>query len=180
MLDPVGFSIAIAVIIVTILWIVRCTRRPAPSCPAPRQHCSRQRLRSLLFFGSFALPLATGLIAASLGFKEMWSGSHESFSETLFNYACPFPVAAGCIQIFFWPLSVGVALGVTFIKPRWIYMTTIALLFLGWGIFLAMENSSYVWLYGGANLSLIAAVLLVEHRWPSKVLESEPPEEEVA
>lgn len=88
------------------------------------------KFRAFLVFTSLILPFVTGLAAAILKLENGWNGQQEDFGETFFNYAMPIPVAAGCIQLFFWPATVGVMMAISMFKNIFIFIGLIILYFL--------------------------------------------------
>ena len=63
-----------------------------------------------------------------------WTGFVEPFWETFADYAIPFPVAAGMLQIFAWPPSVGVVLLLTLIRNWVVFRLLFALWIVGYGV----------------------------------------------
>lgn len=128
--------------------------------PKPDYRLARM-LRKNLLLASLLLPLITGTVAAIAKFKNPWNGFYDGPLETFVNFATPFPVAMGCMQIICWPLSFGVVIFLTFVKPlKWpvffigaIYIAG----FVGWGI---ANNSDRFALYPITNATVILLVVI--------------------
>lgn len=124
--------------------------------------------RKLLLWGSLALPLITGTIAMLGQYKDPWSGFVKSPQETFINYAIPFPVAAGCIQLVYWPLTIGAVVALSYLKTTKMFLLSSSFILCAWVAFYCFDSKGVFLLYAGSNWTLISIALMisvmVDHR----------------
>ena len=128
----------------------------------------RWRVRWTLIYGSFLLPLVTGGLAVFMRMENPWTGFVQPFWETFADYAIPFPVAAGCLQVFAWPPSIGVVLLLTLIRNWVVFRRLFSIWLVAYAVFVffAIDNSLLLLYVVVDGVSVMGVVLFVFFSFP--------------